>query len=129
MQRKFRLANGLNAKLHWLTDQKMREIAKACVEAWVFKTLIDCYAAITVNVGNETIHLVGLSHKQDEATAKEIVSFWQKEEKAINFARFAVYNGKCYDLNDQKGKFLLVAITRKISPRILLLLETTKNDA
>ena len=129
MQRKFRLANGLNAELHWLTDPKIRDVAKACVESGVFKVLINRYATITVNVGNETIHLVGLSHKQDVATAKEIVSFWQKEEKAINFVVFAVYNGKCYGLNDQKGKFLLAAITHKISPGILLLLETTKNDA
>jgi hypothetical protein len=60
MQREFRLANGLNAKLHWLTDPKIREVAKACVEAGALKTLINWYVAITVNVGNEPIHLVDL---------------------------------------------------------------------
>jgi hypothetical protein len=122
MEYRFRLANGLPATLHWLSDKAMREVAEACHKHLVLGA--NAYAAFEISFEGETVYLVGICDLQTSHVAAEVAEFWSKDAEAVDRACLLVCNGVCYRLDRSKrGQLIMAGLKKGLPPGVCLLIE------
>jgi len=119
-----KLANGLNVHVYCLADPQVRKVAEACekptlppgLTAKIERELYKRYVAVEVNLG-EKLWLIYYN-------TEDVFTLLRKPfPEPFNAVFMIVYEAKAYLYLHDACPLLLKAITHKIPPKIMALLE------
>jgi hypothetical protein len=127
MKRRIKLANGLSATIHWLTDKPMEEVAKLVLKECCHlpvETRWFVVIKILFDPTKDPLFLVaGILSKQNRSGVDALAKRWRENLHALYETWFVVYRGKLYDPTTERlGRILFNSAKYGVPPSVSALL-------